>query len=96
MKESKKLKDIDEGSLGAGDFSLPKLSDFEGKEITIDTVRFSEGNFGEYAVIKTTEYGNIRTSNVVILKQLHNLADYLNQYNVKAKVKKIKRYYVLS
>lgn len=88
------VKDIEE-ILPAGDFSLPLLSELEGQEIEIMAVRFDSGMYGEYAVI-STDKGEYRTGNKVILKQLHQIEKHLGNDNVKCKVAKVKnKYYML-
>jgi len=88
------VKDIEE-ILPAGDFSLPLLSELEGQEIEIVAVRFDNGVYGEYAVV-TTNKGEYRTGNKVILKQLHSIEKHLKEDNVKCKVAKVKnKYYML-
>jgi len=77
------------------DFSKPLISELEGKEIVITNVRFDSSKYGEYAVITTDDGKQYRTSGMVLLKQLRELQKYLEKYKVRAKVKKIKNYYIL-
>jgi len=84
---------------GSGDFKLPKITEFENKDIVITGVRFGEGNFGEYAVITLKDGNECRSGNQVILKQLHAMAENFDGETV-AQVKvmrpKGKQYYVLA
>jgi len=74
MKE-KKFGDIMPSS---GDFSLPKITEFEDETLALVAVRFSEGNFGEYAVITLDDNTQIRSGNQVILDQLKLMAEHLD------------------
>jgi len=95
MVENKKEIKIGEIIELGNDFSKPLISELEGKEIVITNVRFDSSKYGEYAVITTEDGKQYRTSGMVLLKQLRELQKYLQQYKVRAKVKKIKNYYIL-
>lgn len=91
-KEIKKVSDI----LNRGnDFSLPLVSELEGKEITIENIRFGAGKYGEYAVITLDNGKEYRTSSMVLLEQLKELQKYINDYKITGTVKKVKKYYML-
>lgn len=85
----KAFKEVYEG----GDFSLPLISQLKGKTFVITDVKFYEGKFGEYAVITVNEGDRYRTSNMVILKQLHEIESYIKSGGVQVKLSKIKNYY---
>jgi len=76
------------------DFQLPLLAELLDQEFTIDTVRFENGSFGEFAIV-TTDKGVFRISSKVVLKQLHAIEDMLITKNVRATLRKRKRYYIL-
>jgi len=88
-------KRISEIAPAGGDFQLPKLSEFEGQTLNIVDVRFGQGQYGDYAVITTKDGKQIRTSNAVVLRQLREAEPHIKQGGVIAKVRKVKRYYVL-
>jgi len=86
---------------GGGDFKLPKITEFEGQNISITAVRFGIGNpeYGEYAVITLGDGSQCRSSNGVVLKQLHAMEESLDgKIAVTLKVMRPpgKRYYVLA
>jgi len=83
VKEAKEIE-------GANPFELPKLSDIVDSSIVIVDVKFDEGQYGEYAVIKTAERGEYRTSNKVVLKKLHRWEDAIKNEGVHCIVVKTK------
>lgn len=94
MKE-KKFSDVMPSS---GDFSLQRITEFEGETLGFLAVKFAQGNYGEYAVITLDDGTQIRSGNEVILDQLHEMIKHLDGETViRAKVVKPsgKRFYKL-
>lgn len=89
--EMKKLQDLETGKYG--DFSLPLVGDLLNTRFVIKGVRFGEGKFGEYAVIKvgTKEY---RVHAEVLLKQLKKHQDIINSEGLEVELVKQKRYFI--
>lgn len=78
------------------DFDIPLISTIElGTAIEIVSVKFSESQFGEYALITAREHGVLRTGNMVMLKQLHQVQELIDKKRdtVIVTLKKTKRYY---
>ena len=94
--EKRKIVDIKELGLSGGDFDLPLLSELVGQEITIREVRFRKGKYGEYAVVTLEDGKEYRTSSEVIIDQLKEIEKALEDSMVKARVKRVKNYYVLA
>ncbi|MBW2562203.1 MAG: hypothetical protein JRE40_15295 [Deltaproteobacteria bacterium] len=78
-----------------GAFRLPLLSELVGKEFEIQGVAFGEGRFGEYAVVDVKGLGKYRTSSEVLLRQLEEIADFIDREDdtVIVKLAKVKNYY---
>jgi len=95
QEEKKKVVDIKELGLSGGDFDLPLLSELAGKEIVIREIRFGEGKFGKYAVVKLDSGEEYRTTSEVVMKQLEKMQQVLQDSMVKARVKKVRNYYIL-
>lgn len=71
------------------------LSQLLNQQFIIEDIEFTTGNFGEVAIVtiagKTEKY---RTSSKVLLKQLHEISEYLKQgMKVRVTLKRVKRYY---
>jgi len=96
MMTGEKEKTIKAGDILAKgtDFSLPLLTDLVNTEIKIKSIRFSEGKYGEYAVVTLENGEQYRTSSTVLLDQLKKFKEYTDQGMViVATIRKQKRYY---
>jgi len=86
----KRFEDI---SGATGDFTLPLLSELKGKTFVIIDVTFKEGNYGEYAIVTTSDKKQYRTSSGVLLDQLHKIEEEIKQEGVEVTLVKNKNYY---
>lgn len=78
----------------AKDFALPKLGDLVNKEFRISSVRFGDGQFGEYAIVDVLDEGDYRTSSDVLVRQLHTIAEHTEAGKlVKVTLRKVKQYF---
>jgi len=76
-----------------GDFGLPLLAELKGKTFVITDVVFKEGNYGEYAIVTTSDKKQYRTSSRVLLDQLHKIEEEVKKEGVEVTLIRKQNYY---
>lgn len=81
------------GKTSINDFQLPLLAELEDKVFVIQSIRWGQAMFGQYAVVETN-LGTYRTTGKVILVQLKEAEKMLTEVSgVRVKLIKKNRYF---